>query len=597
MSDIRPALRNRATAWLGSPRMPAYAALVAFLLGLPATGIGMTLDDHFLRVTMLRDPAYAFATKPALDVFRLFDGEPARTMRLIDRGFAVWWSDPHVRIAFFRPLTAATHLLDFTIAKDAAWWMHLHSLFYYALATSMAAIVFRGVFGPGMAAGLAALLFAIDATHGLLVGWIANRNQLVAAFFALASFATFLRCGTRAAWNVGNVLLGPALLAAGFAGGEAALGVLAYFAAHAVALDRRPYGTRLAAIAPYLGVTLAWAIFYRAGGYGTSGTGFYHDPIRAPFAYALAAAQHLPILAMNELAGLPADLFVALPRHVRAGFAALALLLALAVGSIVAPAVRRDPQARFFGLAGLLALLPVCATEPSARLLLIPSVGLLGLAVRFVAATRAEGGAAPRRARAYAGYFLLLHLAFAAPLFHAMARQLGLLEQLIARLAAALDGDPALPATRVLVVNAPDGPFMSYVGLLRHVTGRPNPYAITPLALGTRGLTLARTGEQTLRVRQDEGFAVSATERLTRDNTSPWTPGARVHLTGLTIEVVDVTSDGRPRTVDFAFDRALDDASLRFTEWNGETLAPFDVPPAGAWRRIEARDPFQALAN
>jgi hypothetical protein len=406
-----------------------------------------------------------------------------------------------------------------------------------------------------------------------------------------------LRCGARAPWNAGNVLLGPTLLALGFGGGEATLGILAYFAAHAIVLDRRPYKARHAALAPYLVVTLAWALFYRAGGYGSSGTGLYHDPLRAPLAYAVAAAQHLPILAMNELVGLPGDVFVALPWHARIGFVALALVLALVVGSIVVPTVRRDPAARFFGLAGLFALLPVCATAPSARLLLIPSVGLLGLVVRFVAATRAEGRAAPRLAHAYAGYFLLLHLAFAVPLFHVMARQLGLLEHLIERLAEGLDGDPELPAARVVIVNAPDGSFMTYVGLRRHVTGRPTPYAITPLALGTRGLTLARTGEQTLRVRQDEGFALSATERLTSGHESPWTPGARVHLTGLTIEVVDLTSDGRPQTVDFVFDRALDDTSLRFAEWNGDTLVPFRVPPVGAWRRIEARDPFQALAR
>jgi hypothetical protein len=98
-------------------------------------------------------------------------------------------------------------------------------------------------------------------------------------------------------------------------------------------------------------------------------------------------------------------------------------------------------------------------------------------------------------------------------------------------------------------------------------------------------------------VKQDEGFALSATERLTSDHTSPWAPGARVQLTGLTIEVVDVTSDGRPQTVDFVFDRALDGTSLRFTEWNGDTLVPFDVPPVGTWRRMEARGLFQALAT
>lgn len=584
--------------------MPAYAALVAFLVGLPAIGLGMIMDDHFLRVTMLRDPAYAFVTKPALDVFRLFEGEPMRTMQLIDRGCAVWWSDPNVRIAFFRPLTAATHLFDFTIAEDAAWWMHLHSLFYYALASSMAALVFRSLIGPGAAAGFAALLFAIDATHGMLVGWIANRNQLVAAVFALASFAVYLRWGTRSTRSAGNMLLGPTLLALGFAGGEAALCILAYFAAHALVLDTRTHGERLAAAAPYLLVTLAWAICYRAGGYGTSGSGFYHDPLGAPLAYAAAAAQHLPILAMNELVGLPADLFVVLPWHARVGFVALALLLALAVCAIVLPTLRRDAEARFFGLAGVLSLLPVCATGPSARLLLVPSVGLIGLMVRFVAATRAEERAAPearrggrsKLTRVYAGYFLLCHLLFAVPMFHVMARQLSMVEELLERLAEGLDGDSGLPTARVVLLNAPDGTFMSYVGLLRHVTGRPTPYAITPLALGTRGLTVARTKENTLRVRQDGGFALSPTERFTSNHEVRWHAGSRVHLTGLTIQVVQVTSDGRPQTVDFIFDHALADSSLRFKEWDGDTLVPFVVPEVGAWRRIEARALFGALS-
>ena len=593
---LRRQLRARAIAWLEGPRMPALAALLALLVGLPALNIGMILDDHYLRVTTLRDPAFSFYEKHPLDAFRIFDGDPSRTHELMDRGFAAWWSDPHVRIAFFRPLTAASHLFDFALAPNAEWWMHLHSLLYYAIASSLAAVVFRSIMGPAALAGLAAVLFAVDATHGLAVGWVANRNQLVASLFALASFATFLRHGTRAPWGLGNVALGPALLALGFAGGEAALCIVAYFVAYAMVLDKRTGKVRLAALAPYLAVVLGWAIFYRIGGYGASGAAFYTDPGRDPFGYAAAAAQHLPILAMNELAGLPADVYVALPPPLRGGFAVLALSLALLIGAMVWRTVRLDPAARFFGLAGLLALLPVSAAVPSARLLLIPSVGLLGLGVRFVAAVRADSGAAPRRARFYAGYFLVLHVVLAVPLFHVMARQLVPLETVVARLAAGLnDGEGDLSSARVLIVNAPDGSLMAYLSLLRHATGRPIPFAVTPLGLGTRGLTLARTAERTLRVKQDGGFLVGLTDQLTTDGSARWAPGTRLHLTGLTIEVVEVTSDGRPQTVDFIFDRALDHASLRFVAWNGDTLIPFDVPRVGRWRRVEARDPFKAL--
>lgn len=76
-----------------------------------------------------------------------------------------------------------------------------------------------------------------------------------------------------------------------------------------------------------------------------------------------------------------------------------------------------------------------------------------------------------------------------------------------------------------------------------------------------------------------------------------WSVGARVRLSDLTVQIIDLTADGRPRTVDLTFDRPLDDPSLRFTEWNGDTLVPFAVPGLGEWRRIEGRDVLSALAG
>ena len=163
---------------------------------------------------------------------------------------------------------------------------------------------------------------------------------------------------------------------------------------------------------------------------------------------------------------------------------------------------------------------------------------------------------------------------------------------MVANLAEGLDAEAHLASTRVMIMNAPDSTFMLYLGLLRHVTGRPVPRAITPLAAGTRGMTVARTGERTLRVRQDDGFIVRSTERLTHDNTPAWQVGARVQLTGLAIDVVEVTPDGRPLSVEVRFEQPLDHPSLRFTVWDGHTLVPFALPAIGESQRIAAQELF-----
>jgi hypothetical protein len=69
-------------------------------------------------------------------------------------------------------------------------------------------------------------------------------------------------------------------------------------------------------------------------------------------------------------------------------------------------------------------------------------------------------------------------------------------------------------------------------------------------------------------------------DRLRRtDARHPLRPGARVKLTGVTIEINAMDAVGRPTEATFRFDAALEDSSLRWLRWQDGAWLPF-VPPA-----------------
>ena len=50
---------------------------------------------------------------------------------------------------------------------------------------------------------------------------------------------------------------------------------------------------------------------------------------------------------------------------------------------------------------------------------------------------------------------------------------------------------------------------------------------------------------------------------------------------GTTVEVIDVTEDGRPAEVSFQFNVDLEDPSLMWLQWNDGVYVPFELPEVG----------------
>jgi hypothetical protein len=580
---------------LASPRLVVRTMALVALLSVPTLFHGFTVDDHFLRGFLLRVPPFAQWAPPPLDLFRFFNGDPARTRSLTDGGFAAWWTDPDLRIALFRPLTCFTHGVDFTLWPRLPLLMHVHEVAWYLALVAAAAALFRRVLGAGWPAGFAFLLYALDPTHGVLIEWISNRNALVAATFGVLSLVLHDRARRPAGTaRPGLALASAACLALGLLGGELALGAAGYLVAHALFLDNGRPRARLTALTPHLIVLVAWVVFYRAAGYGASGSGVYVDPGQSPLRFLAVAARNVPLLLQTEIGGISPDIliFVQHPSPlIYVGASALVGALLLAAAPL-----RHDPRARYLFTGAMLSTLPGAATFPSGRLMLLPGLGLLGL-VALVAEgvfdrTRTWKPGLPRWAALYVGGWAGgVRLLLSPLLLVATSHQLIVLEHVIARYGEGLGDDPALARQRVVIVNAPDAFFSYYVVAQRHAQGRVAPDKLLVLAPGVRAVEIERRDASTLLVRSEEGFYRGGSELLTRSLSTPMPVGTRVPYSDLTVEVTRTDAAGVPTEALFRFDKPLEDASLRWVAWRGLTFAPFPLPAVGEAQRIEAQTP------
>ena len=85
----------------------------------------------------------------------------------------------------------------------------------------------------------------------------------------------------RDGWRPGAILSPLAFLAALLAG-ESGIGIAPYLLGYALFLEQRSGAARLVSILPHGVIGIVWLAAYKAGGYGTSGSGFYLDPIGQP---------------------------------------------------------------------------------------------------------------------------------------------------------------------------------------------------------------------------------------------------------------------------------------------------------------------------
>lgn len=166
------------------PRLQRWVVLLALLLALPSLFFGFAIDDRLQRQLALgRSTLYDLGP---LELFSFVPGPADRTLKLIESGFGAWWSDVNARIVLLRPISSGLMWLDHQLLGHPIA-IHAHSLLWLAATVALAGALYRRLIVVPWIAGLASLMFAIDPTHGLLAGWVAQRNALIAGTFGLAA--------------------------------------------------------------------------------------------------------------------------------------------------------------------------------------------------------------------------------------------------------------------------------------------------------------------------------------------------------------------------------------------------------------------------
>lgn len=172
------ARRTLTGATRGGELLLACALVLAVLTHLPSLWNEFTFDDH---AVVVRNSAVT-------------RGDVAAIL-----GSPYWPERPETGL--YRPWTTLSFALDWRVANGAAWPFHLGNLLLHAAVVGLVfstarTLARRTGAGGDIAAGLAALLFAVHPIHTDAVLSVVGRGELWAAFGALLAFRLALAFDT-----------------------------------------------------------------------------------------------------------------------------------------------------------------------------------------------------------------------------------------------------------------------------------------------------------------------------------------------------------------------------------------------------------------
>jgi hypothetical protein len=588
--DASPALRNL----FGSSRATSYTLAFAILLALPSLLGGLAADDYIHLAMYL-----GYLPKPSdaslFGLFSFLTGNPNENERLVDIGYLPWWSSPDLRVTFYRPLSELSHALDYRLWPQAPGLMHLHSVLWFALVVFLASRLYSRILGASHVRNVAAYVYAVSALHATTVGWIANRNALMASALGIACLILHDAWRRKQHWIF--LPLSVAALAAALLSAEAAAATCAYLLAYALYIDSGSLRHRLLSLLPCALVLLAWKLRYDGLGFGAYASGLYLDPGSEPMEFMKGFVERAPVLLMAQLTGLPTSLYIFMEKPQQLVLWLSAIGLVAGFTGLFARELWRERESRFFLIGMLLSLLPVGAAGTDERSLIFVSLGGMGLTailisrymLSIVSALRQPSVVKRGSVYALAG----LHVFLAPLLFLANVNGLATFTRPFTDQAQKLPMLGAVENQKLMLINSPAPQLNMHLAAIRLLNGLPLPHSSYSLAPGNTRLKLTRL-QNSLEIGALDGFVINY-DALFRGRAHPFKVGDVVRLKAMAAAIKQVTSDGRPEVVQFTFTDGIDDPSLRFLAWGDGGYKPLSLPNDGETVELGRQDPIRIV--
>ena len=605
---VRPLIASR--FWI------IIVLVVAILLYLPFLFSGFFQDDYGFRVkyspiVVEKDVPPEILQKDPLNFYG-FTSDSSATFNIgQDRGFTAWWTSDQIKTNFFRPLSSLILAFDYSLWPDTPLPLHIHSLLWFCLLILLAYRLYRSVSGSAVVAGISILLLVVDDVFTGPAGWISNRHAVVAMVFSVLCVWLYHQSVSKqkrpyilGAWGV--YLL--ALLAS-----EMGLVAFAYLIAYLLIMDPDKWLDRIKRIIPFVLITVVWRLVYSGLGYGVSGSLLYIDPILNPIDFITQLLIRFPVLLFSAI-GLPVvELILAFSPQAVAVLAMVCLfplgLLALAT----CPVLKTHKASSFWFIGLLLAVIPLASGIPQNRNLGLVSLGVMGLVGQLFVDIATAKKLGPLTTfhrimlRITTPLLLVMYLVVS-PLVvisnPASTRTMAEAQASVVDFGSA----PELAEQHLYVINPPG--VMSYAaGLFQRLfSNEPFPASINYLSSGFTPVQIERVDARTIVVTPEGGYTpqpgpiVDNTtgivthihvenvyrnlDRFLYNPQNPMNVGQVVTLSEVTVEVTEMSDDGRIAQAAFRFTHPLEDHQYVWLLWDEatSTYERVQMPPIGGAR-------------
>lgn len=563
--------------------------LLFLLLILPTIFAPYHSDDFFQLLLLSGHSAIERSDASLWGLFSFVDEVPEHRRQMLQYGVLPWFAADDFHFRFLRPLAEITHWLDvywFGVNPlpahiQSVIWFGMLSVVIYQLATR----IFPAQAGLPL---LALAIFLLDGQHVATIGWIANRNALLAAFFgfaALLSHFVWMETHEKRYFVIALCALALALLS-----GEAALAMVSYLFFYAVFIDDEGFKKGLPKIIPYFCLVAIWFYFYQYFDFGVStSAGLYLNPFTDTVEYLTAIIYRIPIYFTAAILPIPAGLSWGGGidhKWLSVLFYAVSLMVVLVFCFLFRKSVRANKRILYCIVAATFSLFPVCATMAQDRLSLFQTVGMdIAIAALILECLRNADFSAGKYNAHIASVLVTihlilspLHLLLGSAYMHWGAKKI---QENALSLSSA-----AIMHKEIICFQVPIGEAVSLMGI-REVAGAGNPDGFFWLSNDEGKMVVAVLDSHDVSIEKSSGFANGFESAFRSVKKRPFYVGELIGIPAGTIEIRNINQQHYPDKIIVHFNRPLADKSLLFYTYSDGMYRQVVLPEIGKTMTLE----------
>lgn len=557
-----------------------FALIIA--LCLPSLWTGMMGDDY-MHYAIFQADDLPIDKPDDLSLFGLFsfiNGDPERNRQAMDLGVIPWWTYSEMKYAFWRPVAEITHWIDYQLWPRIPALMHLHNLLWYVGICLLLLKLYRHTLATTPIALLALALYGLDATHGFAISWIANRNGLIAAFFGMAAFYSFIQWRERndVRWQLASLLLMLlALLSA-----ELGISTFGYLAAYAWCCDPKGRMRGILATLPHFAVIAIWFAIYKSADFGAANAdAYYVDPAAQPLVFIEQFVQRYAVLLASQWGIIPAELY-GYSQAKSINFVIGCIVFLLLVLPLVLVSLLKHRYLQMWLLGMLLSLVPATTALPQDRVLIFAGIGASAALAHFIHFAFVQLKKEPRRfqwlIKSVAVVLVIFHLVLSPLLLPLTTYSTKLFwSNLISQEPSRFSSIENIADKKLIIVGTPLASALA-IAPFRFHRGEPIPHNLWILSTLDKKIEFSRLSPTRIEASLEEGFIQGAEKALRDFNRFPFAEGETIALGGMNITITHLNEQGMPRKLLLEFPRPPEDDNVLLLQWDGANGQYLQLP-------------------